>query len=110
MRHEPDPFDHRAGVRARGHPDLAEPLGSRPPDGGAQQVLPDADPAMGRAHEEGVDHEHAAALAARPRQGRHQGRLQGPPVLVTDTGYEILTQSAGTPAVPDFVQPKTAQA
>ena len=31
-------------------------------------------------------------------------------VLVTDTGYEILTQSAGTPPPPAFVQPQTASA
>jgi methionyl aminopeptidase len=29
-------------------------------------------------------------------------------VLVTETGYEVLTLSAGSPAVPDFVQPQVA--
>jgi methionyl aminopeptidase len=31
-------------------------------------------------------------------------------VLVTETGYEVLTLSAGSPAAPDFVVPQAAAA
>jgi hypothetical protein len=29
-------------------------------------------------------------------------------VVVTETGYEVLTLSAGSPAIPDFITQKTA--